>query len=131
MFTQNDYFGATKTPKILDFSPFFHSPKEMADAVSKAKGQQIRAYKGPWILLNVVHYLAFEPKTIKIMGEWLEMNSKKEMIQNPDKIRDFLKDEIANGETLETVQQFCQRHFASGVWLPSMLLLGELHSLFL
>ena len=106
---------------ILDIATEFCSPQEMAEAVSKAMGQPIQAYKGPWILLNIVHHLAFEPKTIKIMGEWLEIHSKKEMIQNPNKLHDFLKDEIENGDTLETVQQFCQRHFASGDRLPSML----------
>lgn len=82
--------------------------------MSEAEGRTVRAYKGPWIFLNVIGRLAYEPRSIKIMGEFIERHWTKDIVKDADKIRDFLKDEIEGGEPLESVRDFCRRHFASG-----------------
>jgi hypothetical protein len=105
----------------LDVVTDFCSPHNMAAAVSLASGgTTVEAYKGPWILLNVFSRLAYDVESITTMGKFFETHWTKDIVPEPDKIREVLRDEIAAGEPLETVEAFCQRHFGSGdpTYLP-------------
>ena len=97
----------------VDIVTDFASPSDMAAEVSRVQGRKVQAYKGPWILLHVVNHLFWEPKTIVIMGKFLETNDLSNgFVSEPDKIRVLLKDEINNGEPLESVAAFCERSFS-------------------
>lgn len=100
---------------IMDITTDVCSPHEMAAAVSRHKGQTVRAYKGPWMLLHMVRHLAYEPRSIAIMGKFIERNWSRDMVPAADKIRQFLKDEIDSGEPLDSMDRFCRRHFADDV----------------
>jgi len=103
----------------LDVVTDFCSPHDMAACVSRAKGgATVTAYKGPWILLNVISRLAYEPGSITTMGKFLETHWTKDIVPEPNKIREVLKDEIDAGEPLESVEAFCQRHFGSAEAAP-------------
>ena len=108
-------------PKIMpngdsiDIVTDFASPEEMAKAVSKVQGRQVQAFKGPWILLNVVSRLVFEPNSIVRMGEYIEQNWSRDFLQDTNKIHELLKDEVEKGEPLESLSSFCERCFTKVV----------------
>ena len=60
----------------LDVVTDFSSPNDMAQAITMAGSNtlQIQAYKGPWIFLKVIRWLAYEPNSIVIMGNFIETN---------------------------------------------------------
>lgn len=86
------------------------TPAGMAEAVGKAMGEPITAYKGPWIFLWFGHYFGFEASSILTMGQFIEKNWNKDFIKRSDRLSEFLDEEIKE-EPLETVEAFAERNF--------------------
>ncbi len=87
------------------------SYKQIAAAVSKAKGETIVAERGPWIFTTFGHWFGWEANSILCMAKYL--NANKCTGFEMDTLRNLLKEEIEAGEPLETIEKFAERHFSN------------------
>lgn len=84
---------------------------DIAAAITKATGETVTAVKGPWIFTTFGHFFGWEANTILCMSKYIDANN---LIGfDLDAMRNFLQEEIEEGEPLETIEDFAKRHFSS------------------
>lgn len=82
----------------------------IAAAISKATGETVTAVKGPWIFTAFGQWFGWEANTILCMAKYIDVNNCNGF--DLDAMRNFLQEEIEDGEPLETIENFAKRHFS-------------------
>ena len=93
------------------------TPNQIAQAISVAKNETIKAAHGPLFFLRFGHLFGWIPNSIVTMAKFIDNSESHPGYKaNSDDMLNLLRDELED-EPLETIDEFALRHYAKKVYL--------------